>query len=481
MLDKLYYFVNSIGILTSKYQDSCVILILLIISYQIFDNFNVISRVKTSYPINPIYFSNSSLKNPICMKDFVNENIPEFRENAKSLFNPFLYNGHLQTMFAGIRTFKNSDILYFRRRIKLISDGGSVALDNVISKETFDEVKSKDIKIPDEQPESLDDHTRYMTAEEIKHQDQHSDDEGAILIALTGLSGSSAESYIRCLFKRISEDKTFDLYVLNSRGCGNCNLSTPRLFCALWTEDIRTIVKSFKSQYPNKKIYLFGVSLGSTIMMNYLAQEGENSNISLAIAFGSIWDLRGSSYFLENGWISSIFYSTAMTYPLIKLLKYHSTKLLNDLIFKNQFDHIHKVWKLKDFDNTFTSKMFGFTCADDYYLNASPINRIYNIKTPFINISALDDPISGGLSIGAIPIDQAKFNPFISMINTTLGGHVGFFKWNNERWYADPLSKLLSKFHEQITSKENYEVLADEESMPKAVFVDGKLPVHNNI
>lgn len=474
MLHKLYYFANLVGIPTSKFQDSCVVLILILIVYYIFNNFSIINRVKTSYAINPIYFSNSTLKKPICMKDFINENIPEFRENAKSLFNPFLYNGHLQTMFAGIRTFRNSDILYFRRQIKLITDGGSVALDNVISKEKFEEVKLTEIKAPDDQPKFLDNYTRYMTEDEI--QNQHSNDEGAILIALTGLSGSSAESYIRCFFRRLSEDKAFDLYVLNSRGCGNCNLSTPRLFCALWTEDIRTVVKFFKTQYPNKKIYLFGVSLGSIVMMNYLAQEEENSNITLAIAFGSIWDLRGSSYFLENGLISSLFYSTAMTFPLIKLIKYHSSKLLNDLVFKNQFTHVHKVWKLKDFDNIFTSQMFGFTCADDYYLNASPINRIYRLKTPFINISALDDPVTGGLEVGAIPIDQAKFNPFISMINTTLGGHAGFFKWNNVRWYADPLSTLVSKFHENLSSKDNYEVLIEEKFIPKPVCVNGILP-----
>jgi predicted alpha/beta-fold hydrolase len=470
LLNIVYLLINSLGITTERFQNLCVIFVILFIIYQVYFNFSVINKVVSSYSHNPILFKNEFYKEGISIEEFINKNIPEFRNNSISIFNPFLFNGHLQTMFAGIRRFRFVDQLYFQRQIRTGSDGGSFALDHVISKEKFEKYEKLDLNIPKEQPKIIDKFTRYMTTEELEN--QHSDDSKAIIIALTGLSGSSAESYIRCLFNRLSTNDEFDLYVLNSRGCGNCNLSTPRLFCALWTEDIRSVIKFFKKNFPNRKIYLFGVSLGSIVMLNYLGQEGENSNVTLAIAFGSIWDLRGSSYFLENGLISKLCYSTTMTFPLLNLLKGQSSKLLEDPVFKNQYTEeiLKSVWLLKDFDNAFTSKLFGFTCADHYYHQASPINRIFKIKTPLINISALDDPITGGLEIGSLPIDQAKFSPFISMVNTTLGGHVGYFKWNNVRWYADPLSKFLIKFHENIASKDEFEILVDPKHLTNDVL-----------
>lgn len=476
-LNYIYCGVDSIGISVSKFQDFCVVLVLVFAVLFVINNYDIVNRVIPSYAYNPIRFHNSTLKKPLCMEEFIQENIPEFKENAWSLFNPFLFNGHLQTIFAGIRRFRNVDVLYFERQIRFATDGGCVALDHVITKERFEKIDRSKSKIPDNQPQEIDKYIHYMSSEEIENQQSY--DSKAIVIALTGLSGSSAESYIRCLFNRLSKNSDFELYVINSRGCGNCKLSTPRLFCALWTQDIRETIQFFKSRYPNRKIYLFGVSLGSIVMSNYLAQEGENSNVSLAIALASIWDLRGSSYFLENGFISSLFYSTAMTFPLMMLLKSHSNELLQNPTFKSQYTNniIRKIWKLKDFDNVFTSKMFGFTCADDYYTQASPIYKLRQIKTPFLNISSLDDPITGGLQVGALPLDQAKYNPYISMINTSLGGHVGYFKWNNTRWYAKPLANLITKFHETIVSQPDFTVQVDDEHIPKPVLIDGKLPV----
>ena len=473
----IYATVNSIGISTRVFQDACVILVISFLIILLINNYDIINRVMPSYPYHQVRFINSKLKDSINMEEFINENIPEFREKAWSIVNPFLFNGHLQTMFAGIRRFRNVDVLHFARQIMYADDGGCVALDHVVSKKVFDGVDKSKVIVPKNQPEEIDTFIRYMSPDEIA--EQGSDDSNAIVIALTGLSGSSAESYIRCLFSKLSENPGFDLYVMNSRGCGNVKITTPRLFCALWTEDIRGVIKFFKSKYPNRKIYLFGISLGSIVMSNYLAQEGENSNVTLAVALASIWDLRGSSYFLENGFISSLFYSTAMTFPLMMLLKSHSDELLVNPIFKSQYTNqiIRKIWKLKKFDDIFTSKMFGFTCADDYYTQASPIYKVQQIRTPFVNISSLDDPITGGLQVGALPLDQAKYNPYMTMINTSLGGHVGYFQWNNSRWYADPLAKLITGFHEKIVSPSGYEIQVDEKNFPKSVLINGQLPV----
>lgn len=424
--------------------------------------FRFINFVKTSYPNDDVVtFTNDSLETPITLQQFINGNIPEFKDGAWSVFNPFLWNRHFQTMFAGIRSFRFTDKVYFARDLFQVSDGGTVGLDRVVSYEQF---KAHEVKPPIGQPDKIDEFTRYMTEEEVKS--LKSEDEKPIFLMLPGLSGSSGESYIRSLYYQLGKHGIFDCYVLNARGCGNVNITTPQLFCGLWTQDVREVIEFFSEVYPNRKIYCMGISMGSIILNNYLCQEGEKSKVTLGILVASVWDLITSSITLETNLISQFCYSTVMAYPLLNLLFRHKDKLLESPLFQTLYtrDNTDKVHRLKLFDDYFTSKMFGFTCASHYYSIASPLNRINKLRTPVLNISSLDDPITNGVESHVL--DRAKHQPFINMVNVTLGGHVGFFKWDNERWYSKPLTKFVEKFHIDIVSKDGFKMNYDESFIP---------------
>ena len=49
--------------------------------------------------------------------------------------------------------------------------------------------------------------------------------------------------------------------------------------------------------------------------------------------------------------------------------------------------------QLKDFDDFYTARMFGFSCADEYYRNVSSVNEMGNINVPLLCVSAKDDQI----------------------------------------------------------------------------------------
>lgn len=75
---------------------------------------------------------------------------------------------------------------------------------------------------------------------------------------------------------------------------------------------------------------------------------------------------------------------------------------------------------------------------------------VTGIRTPFIALHAQDDPIVGG----DLPIDQIKSNPYTLLLETSTGGHVGWFKdRSGRRWYAEPLCRFLKIFHDEITVK----------------------------
>ncbi|VEU20217.1 DEKNAAC100990 [Brettanomyces naardenensis] len=435
----------------------------------------IFNIVKVHPAANPIRF-NPTGKSSVSVTELINSKIPELRNHAVSFFNPFLFTGHLQTMFAGIRKFRRSDRLYFGRQIIRTEDGGSVSLDEVIGYDQYRKVKVTDKDdVPEGQNENINDTTRYLTKEEIEN--QGSQDNKPMIIALHGLSGSSAESYCRCLFSRLHEKQGFDCFVLNARGCGNTELTSPALFCAMWTEDIRQTVKLLKSRFPNRPLFAVGFSLGSAILTNYLGQEGDHSGIDFAVTLACIWDLRASGYQLENGLISGTFYGPIMALPLLRLLSKHRDELRKDPIFAQNYtpETVRKVRQLSDFDDNFTSPMFGFTCADQYYFYGSPIQRMDNIRTPLLNINSLDDPIAGTPERGCIPLTRASFNPYITMITTTLGGHLGWFKWNNVRWYADPVSDLMGELYRNVF-KDGFKVEVEKGSIPKPVCIeDGRL------
>lgn len=440
----------------------CVGLVALYLVYFVVRYFRFVNFVRTSYPIHDtVTFTNDTLKSPVTLQQFINANVPEMREGAWSLFNPFLWNCHFQTMFAGLRKFKWCDKVYFTRHLFKVSDGGTVALDRVVSPERF---KAFKVEPPAGQPKLTERFIRYMT--QAEEQSLHSEDTQPIFLMLPGLSGSSGESYIRSLYYQLGKHGMFDCYVLNARGCGNVNLTTPQLFCGLWTQDVREVVTFFRRVYPNRKIYCMGVSMGSIILNNYLCQEGDRSEVTLGILVASVWDLVTSSIALETNVISQFCYSTLMAYPLLSLLFKHKDKLLEWPLFQKLYteDNRNKVRRLKLFDDYFTSKMFGFTCAAHYYSLASPLSRVSDLRTPVLNISSLDDPITNGVESHVL--DRARHQPFVNMVNVTLGGHVGFFKWNNERWYSRPLTKLVEAFHLQVASPNGFQMHYVQDYLP---------------
>ncbi|KAG7772021.1 hypothetical protein KL931_000361 [Ogataea haglerorum] len=283
--------------------------------------------------------------------------------------------------------------------------------------------------------------TRRLTAAELE---DFSNSTKPIFLVLHGLSGSSSESYIRCLFARMPD---FECMVLNSRGCGKTPLTTPVLFNGFWTYDLKHTVQRLRKAFPERQIYAAGFSLGGSILANYVGQSGEHSGLDLAVVIANPWDLNHACFVFENDFIGDKIYSPIMTLPLKQMIKSHYKKLSEnpdfEPLYKQHFRHVNSI---KSFDNAFTSRLFGFNCASEYYRSGASITKVFNIRTPTLVLNALDDPLVGG-DEHSLPLKETTLQPYLVTVCTTLGGHLGWFRWNNERWYARPLSRFLNEFH----------------------------------
>jgi hypothetical protein len=142
--------------------------------------------------------------------------------------NPFLFNGHLQTMWTAYST--QAPKVYYRRKIFNADHKtytGSFAVDFVTP--------------PHEDADpSLPPRTAYFTDEQLAG--IGSEDSRPMLIVLHGLSGGSHEVYLRhAIAPLVLGEGNWEACVVTSRGCSNSEVTSGILFNARATWDVRQV------------------------------------------------------------------------------------------------------------------------------------------------------------------------------------------------------------------------------------------------
>ncbi len=169
--------------------------------------------------------------------------------------NPFLFNGHLQTMWTVI---KSQDVpIYYKRHIFENEDPtytGTFAVDFV----------SRPYEGEDDALPPL---TTYYTDQEFAN--IGSSDSKPMLVTLHGLSGGSHELYLRhVLAPLVSEEGGWEACVVNSRGCAHSKITSSILYNARATWDVRQTVRWLRKLFPNRPLFGIGFSLGANILTN---------------------------------------------------------------------------------------------------------------------------------------------------------------------------------------------------------------------
>lgn len=419
--------------------------------------FGVRSYVHTQFPQNPVTIP-SVLGDSVPFSKIIADNVPELKDGTYDYLSPVLFNGDMQTLYAGAGNFENINKVYYGRRIITFPEeqNALVSADYLIPPPASKGEWEKLLEYcPLPKPPPYPARTRYFKPEEVKaYERTYTPEDKPLLVLLHGLSGGSHESYIRAVVDEISngsKEHPFDCVVLNSRGCARTPITTPQLFCAIWTEDIRRFVQILHKEQPGRRIYLVGFSLGASILANYLGQQGDLANsdpankIDGAVIVANPWDLNHSNQFLRTSYIGSKVYSPVMTKNLIRLLKNHKDVLSQNPIF--DYEKRKTLREIADFDDAYTAPLFGFDSAKDYYRSASSVHRIMNIKVPTVILNALDDPI---VHKDCIPYKEAYKNPYLVLSTTSLGGHIGWFKSGNQLWYPPVISKIFKSLDATI-------------------------------
>eukprot|EP00794_Sanderia_malayensis_P012232 gene12232-13493_t len=245
------------------------------------------------------------------------------------------------------------------------------------------------------------------------------------LIILPGLTGTSETSYCKQLALHAKE-LGMRAIILNNRGLGkNIFLKTPRTFCGNNTDDFKFVLKQLAKQLPNSPVIGVGVSLGGCIMTHYLAELADGPTQMVGAFIISVpWNCFSSSVSLEKP-INWLLFNRHLTQKLLGLVDQNLhvfEQHLGNLPY--ELDHVMKSKSIREFDERFTSRTFGYNGHIEYYnaasLDAAPLENI-NVPTLFLN--STDDPFAPGNSI---PTEIIKKNPLLAVIITHYGGHIGF-------------------------------------------------------
>jgi len=246
-----------------------------------------------------------------------------------------------------------------------------------------------------------------------------------LAILVHGLEGNTDRHYMKGMASFLSNNQ-YDILAMNCRSCSGEMNRHLRLYNHGETEDLGAVVEHAENQNAYQNIFLVGFSMGGSIILNYLGQQGKsvNSKISGAITFSVPTDLHDSVRKLDD--------------PALSFYRKRFHRMLSDKIkqkalqFPDQIDisKINSFEKWSEFDDRFSAPINGYKDANEFYTRGSANNNLAEISVPTLLVNSLNDPI---LTPSCFPKTLAKNHPFFHLEIAERGGHVGF-SWPRKKY-----------------------------------------------
>lgn len=153
--------------------------------------------------------------------------------------NPFLLNGHLQTIWTATKP--SGPSVYYKRKVfdadhKVYQ--GTYAVDFVV-----DPFEDSEPTLPE----------RTIYYKDAEWETIGSDDSKPMLVVMHGLSGGSHEIYLRSAIAPLIGTGGWEVCVVNSRGCAESKITSGVLYNARATWDVRQVRVTRESKYYNRK------------------------------------------------------------------------------------------------------------------------------------------------------------------------------------------------------------------------------------
>ena len=266
------------------------------------------------------------------------------------------------------------------------------------------------------------------------------------VILCHGLAGGSGETYIKSTIQHFhslpstpgphqpQHYSRFRCVVVNQRGCGGTELISPQAYCAAYTTDLALAISHIHRALPHSPLLLVGFSLGANLVTKLASELPPSTPVVACVAVSNPWDLLHSSRTLDSAWWRRWTYSRRLASSMTSLFHHHAPAFAHTL----DMQRVLSARTLREFDTAFTAPSFGYPCADAYYRDASSAGRVPGIAVPCMFVSARDDPIC---TVEAVPVAECEGNEGVLLVTVAGGGHsMQFF----EGWKARPWAVRLT-------------------------------------
>jgi predicted alpha/beta-fold hydrolase len=251
-----------------------------------------------------------------------------------------------------------------------------------------------------------------------------------LVMILHGMGGSIHSSYAKILMQALNSNG-HRAVMLHFRSAGVEANRLPRTYHAGDTKDLDKIIEILNTQEPNTVKSLIGISLGGNVLLKWLGEQGQHSNIHKAIAVSVPFQLENLVQKMNRG------FSKIYQKHLLRVLrKLYSKKSHQALPFDIQM--LSKLKTFEAFDEVTTAPLHHFESAKHYYQSSSCVPYLKNIKVPTLIIHALDDPF---MTKDCLP-KTSELSDCIRLEISEHGGHVGFI---SQVGFAKPKFWLASK------------------------------------
>jgi hypothetical protein len=214
---------------------------------------------------------------------------------------------------------------------------------------------------------------------------------------------------------------------LNWRGCsGEPNLLA-RGYHSGASDDLAETVRHLRAQRPLTPLYVVGYSLGGNVLLKYLGESGDDSQVQGAVAVSVPFRLDQCADRLGLGFsriYQAHFMNQMVAYVKTKQRLFAHKGMADRLSTLDQLGTLEGMRTFWDFDGRITAPLHGFSDAQDYYTHSSSRYFLGRIATPTLIIQAADDPFVFRHSLP----EATELSPHIEFELHEHGGHVGFIE-----------------------------------------------------
>jgi uncharacterized protein len=238
------------------------------------------------------------------------------------------------------------------------------------------------------------------------------------LLLLHGLEGSADAHYIRGLAEKAFA-RGFNVVRLNQRNCGGTERLSAGVYHSGLTADPAAVIRELVERDHLDSISVAGYSLGGNLALKLAGEfaAAPPCQLEAVAAVSPTLDLAACVEAIErrSNWI----YQKNFVVSLKRRMRRKAA------LFPSRYSTapLAGLRTIRQFDEAYTARLWGFQDAADYYHRASSLRVAHLIRVPTLIITAEDDPFVPPAQFGDPAVAN---NPHIRLVMTEHGGHCGF-------------------------------------------------------